>query len=109
LVFKTRIISGLIYYIWDSETSWIKSRTIFLIKFLQQNITGKEWHNITRGTDQCKRYNSSENCDKWEYDHSFYKSTIISEVIKLNRFKVYNPIVHFLSGISFVSANRLLH
>ncbi len=77
---------------------------------MPQNITDKEWHNMTLGTDQCKRFdNSSEDCDKWEYDHSFYKSTIISDVIKLNCFKVYNPMVQFLSGTSFVSANRLLH
>jgi hypothetical protein len=76
---------------------------------LPQSKTNEEWHNMTGGTNQCKRYNSSESCDKWEYDHSFYKSTIISEVIKLNRFKVYNPMVQFLSGISFVIVNRLLH
>ncbi len=55
-------------------------------------MTDQEWIDLTVGTKnpnyQCKRYDKpNEDCDKWEYDHSFYKSTIISEVINMKSFQ----------------------
>ncbi|CAG2119336.1 unnamed protein product, partial [Medioppia subpectinata] len=49
-----------------------------------QNMTDREWRDRTVGTRdpnyQCRRYdNPALECQSWQYDHSFWRSSIISE------------------------------